>query len=263
MSKLTALKTILAEMEGILVAFSGGVDSSFLLKVAHELHPEKLVAVTAVSETYPDFELANAKRVAAGIGAKHLIINTNELEQAEFSQNSPERCYYCKKELFSKLKGLATELALAVVIDGANADDVHDYRPGMRACKELGIRSPLKEAGLTKEEIRGYSRELGLPTWDQPAYACLASRFPYGEAITIEGLRRVAAGEAFLRSLGFKQLRLRDYGKLARIEIPLKEFDLLGKYRIEVIAKLKGLGYRYITLDMEGYRSGSMNEVLN
>ena len=231
MSKLTALKKILAEMEGVLVAFSGGVDSSFLLKVAHQLHPEKLVAVTAVSETYPDFELANAKRVAAEIGAKHLIINTNELEQAEFSQNSPERCYYCKKELFSKLKALATELSLAVVIDGANADDLNDYRPGMRACKELGIRSPLKEVGLTKAEIRElFPQSWDLPTWDQPAYACLASRFPYGEADHHEdALRRVAAGEAFLRSLGLKQLRFATIALLPGLRFQLDEIFMIMK----------------------------------
>jgi uncharacterized protein len=262
MSKLERLQKLLNEMNGVLVAFSGGVDSSFLLKVAHDTLGERAVAVTAVSETYPEHELASAKKVAVLVGAKHVIIETSEFEVAEFRNNAPDRCYYCKKELFGKLKELAVELGLAVVVDGANADDTSDFRPGMRACRELGVCSPLQEAGFTKEEIRALSKEMDLPTWDMPSYACLASRFPYGTEITPEGLLRVGKGEEFLHSLGLRQVRLRDHGSIARIEVPLEAFDLVLQHKDEIVKSFKELGYLYVALDLEGYRMGSMNEGL-
>jgi uncharacterized protein len=262
MSKLEQLQTLLKEMNGVLVAFSGGVDSSFLLKVAHDTLGEQAVAVTAVSETYPDHELESAKAVAVKLGVRHLIIETSEFEVAGFRNNTPDRCYYCKKELFGKLKELAVELGLAVVIDGANADDTNDFRPGMRACRELGVRSPLQEVGFTKTEIRELSKEMGLSTWDLPSYACLASRFPYGAEITPDGLLRVGRGEEFLRKLGLRQVRLRDHGTIARIEVPLGAFETVMASKDKIVKALKELGYLYVALDLEGYRMGSMNEGL-
>jgi uncharacterized protein len=263
MDKLERLKQILSDYNSVLIAFSGGVDSSFLLKIASDVLPGRVAAVTAVSETYPAHELETAKKVAILLGAKHLVIETSELTIPEFKDNPPDRCYYCKKELFGKLMQLAETEGFATVVDGTNADDQNDFRPGMRACQELGIRSPLQEAGLTKAEIRAYSKELDLPTWDLPSFACLSSRFPYGETITKEAVVRVGEGEDYLRSLGLKQFRLRHHGSIARVEIWMDQLDLVLANREEIVKQLKALGYQYIALDLEGYRTGSMNEVLN
>ena len=262
-NKLELLKEILGEMDGALIAFSGGVDSTFLLKVAHEVLGPKAVAVTASSETYPSREFEEAKQLAKMIGAEHLIVETRELESEAFRKNPHDRCYHCKKELFSTLVALASERGLECVLVGSNLDDVQDYRPGMRAARELGVRSPLMEAKLSKEEIRELSREMGLPTWDKPSFACLASRFPYGTRITEEDLSKVDAAEEQLRRMGFRQLRVRHHGDIARIEVEKGQLASALVRADEIANHLENLGYTYVTLDLRGYRTGSMNEKLD
>ena len=263
-TKLKNLENILREMSSLLIAFSGGVDSTFLVKVAHSALGEKALAVTAKSPSYPASELKEARQLAHEIGVEHMVIDSEELDNADFSRNPPRRCYFCKKELFSKLINLAGEKGIKWVADATNSDDEDDFRPGRDAAKELGIRSPLLEAELDKNDIRQLSKELGLPTWDKPAYACLASRFPYGERITEEKLKKIDKAETFLKSLGFGQLRLRHHDSLARIEVDKEDISafLDEKRRNEIIDYLKTLGYRYITLDLQGYRTGSLNETL-
>ena len=261
--KLESLKNILKSLESVIIAYSGGVDSTFLSKVAFDVLGEKAFAVTAKSETYPLSEFQEAIKYAQEIGIKHEVIVSEELDIPEFSHNPVNRCYYCKKELFLKLKEFALERGFKRVVDGSNLDDVDDYRPGMQALAELDIRSPLKEAGLTKADIRELSKGLGLPTWDKPSFACLSSRFPYGNEITREKLKAVGEGEIFLRSLGFRQLRVRHHDKIARIEVNEEDIKLLLNNRKEIVKKFKELGYTYITLDLQGYRTGSMNEVLS
>jgi uncharacterized protein len=263
-AKLERLKRIVARCDSALVAFSGGVDSTFLLSVAKDVLGDNLLAVTAASPVVQPDEVAGAKRLAKKLGVAHEVIHTNEVMEERFCSNPPERCYYCKETLFSKLTALAGERGLACVLEASNADDTGDYRPGLRAVKELGVKSPLIEACLTKAEIRALSRERNLPTWNKPALACLASRFPYGERITVEKLDRVLKGEKYILSLGFRSCRLRSYGKLARIEVPEGEIERLleAGLRRRVAARLKKLGFQYVTVDLEGYRSGSMNETL-
>ncbi|HYA91981.1 MAG TPA: ATP-dependent sacrificial sulfur transferase LarE [Thermodesulfobacteriota bacterium] len=264
-TKAQRLKEIFQSMGKVLVAFSGGVDSTLLLKVAQDtLGDGNVLAVTASSPLYPERELAGVKKLIRTLGARHRVIESNELEIPGFSKNPPNRCYYCKRKLFGELLEVAKEEGLSFIVEGSTLDDDKDHRPGRIAVQELGIRSPLKEASFTKAEVRELSKGLRLPTWDKPSFACLASRFPYGEEIDEEGLRRVDEAEDFLFGLGFKQVRVRHYGNLARIEILKEEMSRLidGPLREKVTGRLKEIGYRYVTLDLQGFRSGSMNEVL-
>ncbi len=263
-AKFDALKKILRRYGSLLVAFSGGVDSSFLLKVAYDLLGEKVVAVTATSPIYPDYEYQESLRIAKQIGVRHITIQSDELDIEEFAKNPPERCYFCKKGLFTKLASIARREGIQYIADGSNADDTYDYRPGMTAAAEFGIVTPLKEAGLTKDDIRQLSKSLGLSTWNKPSLACLSSRFPYGEEITKEKLDMVNEAEIFLRSIGFSQVRVRHHKTIARIEVAQSEIEKFydSNLRKKVIQKLKQIGYTYISLDLEGYRPGSMNEVL-
>lgn len=247
------------------MAFSGGVDSSVLLALAvEELGPDGVVAATATSETYPRGELEEARSVAASLGVRHELLPTRELDIPGFAQNPPERCFHCKTELMGRLCGAAEVWGMRSVVDGANADDAADLRPGIRAADLLGVRHPLLESGLGKEAVRSLARRLGLANAERPAMACLASRIPYGEEITMEKLAQVEAAEACLSGLGFPQVRVRHHGPLARIEVPAEE---LARFvdpaaRCTVASEFKRLGYTYVTLDLEGFRSGSMNEVL-
>jgi uncharacterized protein len=263
MNKLKKLKDILKKMDSVLVAYSAGVDSTFLLKVADDVLGDKILAVTATSPTYPKEELAFAKKITKTLGVKHKIIKTQELEDKRFISNSVNRCYFCKKGLFSKLKDIAKINKLNFVVDASNISDRKDYRPGNIAKEELNIRSPLEEAGFNKEDIRRLSKKLGLITWNKPTLACLASRVPYGSKISLKILERIHRAERFLRQMGFKEVRLRHYNGLCRIEVLRNDILRLINKRGQVVNRLKNLGYKYITLDLEGYRTGSMNEVIN
>jgi len=262
--KLSILKDILTRMRSVLVAFSGGVDSTFLLKVARDTLGNNAAAITAVSPTYPASELEEAVRLARLIGADQVVVESNELEIPGFAENDAKRCYHCKGELFRIAVERAGAMGLAFVADGSNRDDLDDYRPGSRAAEELGVRSPLREAGLAKDEIRELSRELGLPTWDKPALACLSSRFPYGTRITAERLEMVESGERVLRSMGLTQFRVRYHGETVRIEVEPGEMETVmeSRNRDRLVASFKEIGFTYVTLDLQGYRTGSMNEVL-
>lgn len=262
MGKLKKLRDILGKMGSVLVAYSAGVDSTFLLKVARDVLGDKVLAVTALSPTYPRQELIFAKKMAAKLGARHKLTRTEELNDKRFVVNPWSRCYFCKRELFSRLKKLAKKYRLSYVADASNLSDEKDFRPGSRAKKELKIRSPLKEAGFSKEDIRRLSKRLGLDTWDKPQSACLASRIPYGTRITAGVLRRINKAEIFLKKMGFAQVRLRHYNGLCRIEVDKKDIPAFIQKSTFIVRNLKRLGYNYVTLDLEGYRSGSLNEVI-
>ncbi|MEE8470499.1 MAG: ATP-dependent sacrificial sulfur transferase LarE [Dehalococcoidia bacterium] len=262
--RLQALRSIIKDMGSLLIAYSGGVDSTFLLKVSKDTVGDRVIAVTAKSLTYPGREYDEAQKRAREFGVRHLTIVSEELDIPEFSDNPPDRCYYCKRELFSKLSEIAVRERINYVADGSNLDDLGDFRPGMRAAEEAGIRSPLREAGLTKQDIRELSRDIGLSTWNKPSFACLASRFPYGDKIVPEGLHMVDEAEEYLHSLGFGQLRVRHHNNLARVEVPQEDVERFWEdgLRTTIVEKLKEIGYTYVTLDLQGYRSGSMNEAL-
>jgi len=262
-SKLDRLRAILGSMDAVVVAYSGGADSAFLADVAHDVLGARAVAVTAVSPSLAPDELAEARRLAAERGWLHREVTTNELDRDGYVRNEPDRCYHCKTELFEVLASLVGEGGSAVLV-GTNVDDRSDFRPGQRAARERDVRAPLLEAGLTKEEIRVLSRERGLATWNKPASACLASRIAYGIEVTAERLDRVARAEAFLRGLGVAEIRVRDHGDLARIEVDPEAIGMLAGdgVRANVAAFMRELGFTYVTLDMEGFRSGSMNAVL-
>jgi uncharacterized protein len=263
--KLNNLRKILSEMRSVLIAYSGGVDSTFLLKVAQEELGDKVTAVTVKSEIHHLGEITIAEKMALKFKVKHLFMYIDILSNKEFVNNPPARCYICKKEIFSRISEMAKELNLSFVADGSNYDDFSDYRPGMKAVRELKIRSPLQVALLTKDEIRFLSKEMDLPTWNKPSNSCLATRIPYGDEITLEKLKRIEKAEGFFHDLGIKQVRVRCINKLAKIEVEEKDLLLLMEedLRKKIISKLKQLGFIYVSLDLHGYRSGSMNEELN
>lgn len=262
--KYQALRENLNSLGSVAVAFSGGVDSTFLLWVAHDVLRENAMAVTASSCSFPERELNSAKKFCEEHGIRHVVCKSEELEIEGFRQNPKNRCYLCKRELFEKICKIAEEHGLPAVAEGSNTDDDGDYRPGLIAVKELGVKSPLRAARLSKEDIRALSKELGLPTWSKQSFACLASRFVYGETISEKKLGMVDKAEQLLLDLGFHQVRVRIHGTIARIEILPGEFEKLMENQIRqtVYKALKDLGFTYVTLDLEGYRTGSMNEVL-
>ncbi len=263
-AKLEHLHHTLAKTNGLVVAFSAGVDSTFLLKIAHMVLGERTIALTASSPTAPPGELEAAKEFAASLRIRHLVLHSNELANPSFTQNPANRCFFCKDELYRICREQADALGIATIVDGTNLDDLRDHRPGLKAAKEWGVRHPLVETEMTKDDIRRYSRELNLPTWDKPSSPCLSSRFPYGTEIDLERLKKIGACELFLKELNFREFRVRYHGDIARIEVAQNEFHrLLEKAtRDAVVQKFKQIGFLYVSLDLQGYRSGSMNESL-
>ena len=262
LQKADKLKSYLRELGRVAVAYSGGVDSTFLLKVAHDVLGDNVLALTAASKFIPRRELDETIKFCAENKIRQIIFEADVLNIAGVKENPVDRCYLCKRELFKNFLRIAEDNKFSIVVEGSNMDDTSDYRPGMKALAELGIKSPLQVAELYKSEIRALSREMNLPTWSKPSMACLASRFVYGETLTEKNLSMVEAAEEFLLQAGFKQFRVRVHGKIARIEILPEEFDRLLKIREEVSARFKALGFDYVTLDLQGYRTGSMNEGL-
>jgi uncharacterized protein len=259
--ELARLRTLLSGMQSVLVAYSGGIDSTLVLKVAHEQLKERAVGITAVSPTLPLLELESATRIAREIGARHEIVKTDQLDIQEFVQNDAARCFHCKTDLYRLLESLRQERGVAYTVDGTNRDDLGDDRPGIKAAREWGVRSPLVEIGLSKADIRILARDLGLSNWDKPAAACLSSRIPRGMTITRERLSRIEEAEAVLHREGFRHHRVRDHGEIARLELGRDELPLLldAERRTRVSARLKALGFRFVTLDLDGYRPGGVS----
>jgi uncharacterized protein len=263
-AKYARLLGLLRDMQSVVVAFSGGVDSTLLARAAGEALGNRALLVTADSETYPEAELAEARKLAELMGLRHLVVRTDELANPEYARNGANRCFFCKEELFSRLAPIAEREGIGTLVYGANVDDLGDHRPGMRSAAERRVRAPLIEAELTKREIRELSRQLGLPTWDKPSFACLSSRFQYGDRITAEKLRQVDAAESFVRSLGFRQFRVRHHDRLARLEIPLDEISRLWEdgRNEAIVTRFRELGYLYVAVDLGGFQSGSANLLL-
>lgn len=257
-AKVAALHEMLRTLGGVVVAFSGGVDSAYLLAAAHDVLGIRCVGATAVSPSLAADELAAARRTAERIGARHVVVETSEYDDPRYRRNDLQRCYFCKQALFARLDALAAELSLPVVAYGANADDMGDFRPGMRAAGEFAVRAPLLDAGLTKDEIRTLARARGLDAWDKPASPCLASRIPHGTPVTVTALRQIESGERVLHGLGFREVRVRHYGDTARIEVPLADLGRLQEATVEIAAALRALGFREVVVDPRGLRSGAL-----
>jgi pyridinium-3,5-biscarboxylic acid mononucleotide sulfurtransferase len=263
-AKFEQLNNILRQSNGVLVAFSAGVDSTFLLKIAHMILGNGAIALTASSPTAPPGELDAAKEFARTLGCRHIVVDSHELANPSFSQNPANRCFFCKDELYRICQDQARRLGVDVIVDGTNLDDLKDHRPGLKAAGDWGVRHPLVEAKMTKNDIRRYSRELNLPTWDKPSSPCLSSRFPYGTEINLDRLKKVGACEVFLKQLCFREFRVRYHGELARIEVAPGELDRLmdKETREAIVRRFKEVGFNYVSLDLQGYRTGSMNEAL-
>jgi pyridinium-3,5-biscarboxylic acid mononucleotide sulfurtransferase len=261
--KLEALKTILSELESAAVAFSGGVDSTFLLKVAHDVLSERAVAVTALSPSFPADDLRSVKQIAGQIGVRHVILETHEVEDPRYLENTSARCYFCKTEMYTELGVFTRENCLRYLVDGLNEDDLNDRRPGRQAALEQGVRSPLAEVHLLKSEIRALSHRMGLPTWDKPSMACLSSRVPYGTTITPSALARIDAAESYLRRLGIRQVRVRHHDGIARLEVDPDDLAFVVEKREAIARKLISLGYTFVALDLQGYHTGRMYEMVS